>query len=147
MNNSLSTSTNEISMISEAQLLIQQDDQHATPILKCFQSPGRDSGMRWYVSQIEFCQGFRISTGKGYFHFPSFSRKQPCNVLTLIACASCAQLLRTEMNYSRNRWDSILQGPRSGLEAFPGHTFPYPFILVPGNLLLIPLCNGAVDLK
>lgn len=77
----------------------------------------------------------------------SFPRKQPCNVLTLIACASCAQLLRTEMNYIAVTVETVFWRARSDLEAFPGHTFPYPFILVPGNLLLIPLCNGAVDLK
>ena len=76
-----------------------------------------DSGMRWYVSQILFCQGFRISTGQGYFHFPSFSGKQPCNVLTLIACASCAQLLRTEMNYIVVTVETVFWRARSGLGA------------------------------
>lgn len=62
-------------------------------------------------------------------------------------CVLCtASPYRNELNIVVTV-ETVFWRARSGLEAFPGHTFPYPFILVPGNLLLIPLCNGAVDLK
>ena len=111
MNTWLSTSTNEISKISEAQLLIQQDDQHTTPILKCFQSPGRT------VIRITDFVLPRVQNIHCTARLSLFSREQPYNVLTLIPCASCAHTASPYRNELSLTVETVLWRARSALEA------------------------------
>lgn len=112
-----STSTNEISRISEAQLLIQQDDQHTTPILKCFQSPGRTVVCGDMYHRFCFAKGSEYSLGKAIFIFPQTALQSPYSDCFCVLCT--ASPYRNEL-YSRNRWDSILKGSiRPGSLSWP----------------------------